>query len=110
MRKFEDLLEELNRSVISQKSSDWAEDMTEEVWNGHLQDNYEIVANGLDVDTHRWYEISTTVIKIYDRLIGITHVTHIFSEAMGWDECGCPYVFTEMEEFTTISYREKNNK
>jgi len=106
MDKFDKLVKELNDLQIHQQSGDWAEDLPEEIWNEHFKDNHNFVKYGLDVDKHRWYELSTQVVEIYGRLLGVTSVT----DTSGNGDVGDNYhhlYFREMEEFTTISYKDK---
>ena len=65
MEKFNELLEKLNSLKIAQKSIDWVENIPEEIYKEYLKDNYKELAWGLDVDTHRWYETSISVIEIF---------------------------------------------
>ncbi|MGN0144124.1 MAG: hypothetical protein ACI398_04025 [Clostridium sp.] len=67
----------------------------------------ECVASNLEIDEHRWYTISTSVYKLEDGFVGITGVSTLKSEGMGWSDCAYPCIASEYEEFTTISYRLK---
>jgi len=66
---------------------------------------YNTVASGLLVDTHRWYETSVTVIKVFDVLLGIRHISNVFSESMGYSDCYVNLEFTEMKEVKTVTYK-----
>ena len=71
-----------------------------------ILDSCEIVAEGLDVDKHRWYETSTVVYKLNEQYFGITYVTDTFSENssiedMYWEICAVP-----MKQVQTITYEE----
>jgi len=69
-------------------------------------DRIKKVASGLDVDTHRWYETSTTVYMIGDEwYMGVDEVTNVFSESMGIDDCGVMPVYFEMEAVASITYK-----
>lgn len=106
MSKFEGLLEELNRSKIIQNFVDWEESLSEKIWEDHFRDRFKEVAYNLDVDTRRWYEISTNVVEIYGGLLGIRHITNVFSEGMDVEDCCVNMEFFEMEEVKVISYKK----
>ena len=67
----------------------------------------EIVSEDIDVDRHRWYEISTTVYKVEDGYVGIRGISQIYSEYMRDKDCDYLCKASEYEEVQTISYREK---
>lgn len=110
MNKFEALLSELQDQSITQQGMDWAESLTNDMWNTHFKGNFKELKSNLDVDTHRWYETSVSIIEIYGKLLGIRHVSNTFSESMMVDDCDVTLQFMEMEEFTTVDYREKNKE
>lgn len=103
-----ELIEKLNSLKILQTSGDWEECIPEDIFEEYFENtDYGDVAYGLDVDTHRWYETSTTVIRIDGIFMGIEYITNMFSESMDYEDCYHYLEFTEMEEFTTVSYRVK---
>lgn len=65
--------------------------------------NLEIVASGLYIDKHRWYEISTTVYKC-DGFVGVSGVSQLYSESMDYESCFCECVAEEFKPVQTISY------
>jgi len=65
------------------------------------------IVDGLDVDKHRWYEISTSVYKIGDWFLGINGVSDVFSEQASIAGCGIEVIAWEMEEIQFITYRRK---
>ena len=70
----------------------------------------EIVSEDIDVDRHRWYEISTTVYKVEDGYVGIRGISQIYSEYMSDKDCDYLCKASEYEEVQTVSYREKQRK
>ena len=68
------------------------------------------VDEGLKIDRHRWYEISTTVYKVEDGYVGVRGVTRLYSESMMFSDCDYLCEASEYEEVPTISYRVKQNK
>jgi len=103
MSEFDVLLEKLQAI----KSQGWWEDVIPvDIWEEYFND-FVVVASGLDVATHRWYETSTTVIKILGRFIGINGVSNVFSENMGFEDCGVDINFFEMEEIASVTYKAK---
>ena len=63
--------------------------------------------DNLDVDKHRWYEISTSVYKIGEWFLGVRGVSDLFSESMGYDDCCVETVAFEMEEVPSVTYAVK---
>ena len=106
MDKFDKLLEQLQNLKIQQNSS-WDECLPEDIWNDHFKGNFIEKAKGLLVDQRRWYEISTEVIEIYGRLLGISSVTNLYSESMDTEDCGVEVCFTEFKAVESVSYIKK---
>lgn len=107
MNKFDELLKELKALELRQTGS-WDEDLYEtHLWNKYFEGNYKVVEKGLNVDKHRWYELSTTVVEIFGGFIGIHKVSEVFSPSMDIEDCCHDYIFFEMEAIPTITYREK---
>jgi hypothetical protein len=101
-------IEKLNGLQIIQTSSGWKENIPDDIWAKYFENlPFEEVALDLDVDTHRWYETSTTVIKIGGIFIGINYITNMFSESQNYEDCYHTIEFMEMEEYVTTSYRTK---
>lgn len=74
---------------------------------GLISDKVECVASNLDINEYRWFTISTSVYKLEDGYVGITGISSLKSELMGYSDCDFPCIAEEYEEFTTISYRLK---
>ena len=104
-----ELVQKLNDLKITQTEIDWAENIPEEIYNEHLEGSYQEIAYDLDVDTHRWYETSTTVLKFEEGLMGVNYITNMFSESQDYEDCYHTMEFFEMEEFVTTSYRAKKD-
>lgn len=107
MEKFDEMIKELIDAHIMQTSIDWEENIPIDLWNKYFSEGYGKLAYHLDIDKHRWYELSTTVIGIYGRLLGIRHVSALFSESMTVADVNEGLAFYEMEEVTTITYKNK---
>lgn len=105
MEKFNKLLEQLQGLEIVQTSIDWAENLPEQIWNDHFRENFKEIKNGLDVDKRRHYETSISVIEIYDKLLGIKHITGVYSENSSCEDCYVTLEFFEMEEVIIKSYK-----
>ena len=69
-----------------------------------------IIPKSIDVDRHRWYEVSTTIYKVEDGYVGIRGISQIYSEYMSDKDCDYLCEASEYEEVQTISYRVKQNK
>lgn len=109
MDKFDDLLAQLKECNATCDGSDIFECLPQDVYQQHFEDeaNYKVLAEKLDVDKHRWYETSVTVIGIYGRILGARHVTGVFSENMSYSDCGFDPFFFEMEAVPSVAYKAK---
>ena len=103
MKTNKELVEHLNSLNISQ-TSDWSEDIPTEIWEEQFKNNYHSVETGLNVDKHRWYELSTKVIKRNDGFIGVRSVTDCFNESSSIEDMGHNLEFFEMKEVSSITY------
>jgi hypothetical protein len=101
MWEFKGLLEK-----IIQNFSDWQESIPQSIWDMHFINGFEEPAFNLDIDTRRWYEISTDVVEIYGGLLGIKYITNVFTEGMDVEDCCINMEFFEMEEEKVISYKK----
>jgi hypothetical protein len=106
MEKFDELLAKLKELEIVQTQGDWQENIPEDIWEEYFKDNFEEVKHGLEVDTHRWYETSITVIKIFGRFLGIGYITNMFSEESSYEDCFVKLWFCEMKEAQTTTYEQ----
>jgi len=105
MKSNKELVEYLNGLKILQTSS-WDECIPEVVWNEYFECKYKTVDSGLDVDKHRWYELTTEVIEINGGFIGVRSVTDCFSEQSSIGDMGCRLLFFEMKEVQITSYEK----
>ena len=105
MEKFNELLEKLNKEKIECTDCGWEENLPEDVWEEYFnKKEYKVVESGLDQDEHRWYCISTTVIKIFGKYLGITHISNLYSESMDAEDCSVDCKFFEMKEKQSVTY------
>jgi hypothetical protein len=108
MKKFDEMLVALKENTIVQKSMDWAESIPDEAWDKFFKnEKFTTVKSGLEVDTHRWYELSVTVIEIYGRYLGIRHISNLFSESSSVIDIYHHLEFFEMVPVTVVSYTVK---
>ena len=68
------------------------------------------VAYNLEIDNHRWYEISTSVYKLEDGFVGIRGVSTIYSEYMDAEDCGFRCTASEYIEIPSFTYKKKDEK
>lgn len=102
-----ELIERLNDLKIEQIEVDWAESLPMEIWEKHFDGKFEEV-DKVDEDSHRWYELITTVIKLEDKFIGIRHISMMYSESSSVDDIGHILQFMEMEPILKTTYKIKN--
>ena len=70
------------------------------------------LAEGLELDEHRWYSYATNYYQCEDGIIGIRGAYQSFSELQMWSDIACDNGHCEAfeaEEYTTISYRRKED-
>lgn len=104
---FDELLSKLNEAKILQYSS-WDECIPEEIWSKHFQlSKWKIVDSELDIDKHRWYELSTQVVEIYGRYLGVRAITQMYSESSSISDIYHHLQFFEMKPVQTITYVKK---
>ena len=82
------------------------------LWNleNSLKDLPQRVAENLEKDEHRWYEISTSVYKLEDGFVGIRGVSTIYSEYMDAEDCGFRCAASEYIEIPSFTYKKKDEK
>lgn len=100
-----EIIEELNNLKITQKSIDFSEDLSEDIYDKYFKN---CVEEGLSVDKHRWYETSISVYKTDKGLLGVKSITDLFSEQSQCEDIFHTLEFFEMEEIPLISYKKKN--
>lgn len=105
-----ELIKKMNELKIVQKNGAWEECIPSNIWDKYFNNKHVVVAHGLSIDTHRWYELSVTVIKIAGKLMGIKYITNLFSEASSYEDCYHYLQFYEMELIKTISYKIKTKE
>ncbi len=104
MESLKEIVKELNELLITQKHSEWMEDLPTEVYEKHFKE-FKWLSDGLFIDTHRWYETSVSVVEIYGKPLGVKHITNLFSEQSTHEDCFVTIEFYEMEEITIPSYK-----
>ena len=104
--KNQEIVEHLNSLNITQ-TSDWSEDIPEEIWKEQFEDTHYVVETGLNVDKRRWYELSTEVISRNGGLIGVRSVTDCFSETGSIEDMCHKLEFFEMVEASSVTYIKK---
>jgi hypothetical protein len=68
---------------------------------------YSKVAENIDLDRHRWYELSTSIFKYEENYIGIRGVSNIYSESMAYDDVCYSTEAFEVELIPSVTYKRK---
>lgn len=84
-------------------------------YNDELDDELEALGFSevatVDTDEHRWYVRALNVYSVtidgVKYFVGVWEVETLKSECMSVSDCGNDLEFFEMEEYTTVSYRPK---
>lgn len=101
-----ELVEYLNNLKILQISC-WEECIPEDIWNKYFKDKHTIKEESLNIDKHRWYELSTEVIKINNGFIGVRYISNLYSEQSSYEDMYHTLKFFEMEEVPSVTYKNK---
>ena len=99
------LIENLNSLEIIQKY-DWIDSIPSDIYNEYFDWKHTIVAEWIDIEEHRWYDISTTVININWELIWVKHISKLNSESSSFEDFYHKIKFVKMEEIQITSYKE----
>ena len=99
-----ELIKELNEKQILQTHS-----INDQKELEFLDDWYE-ADSGLDIEKHRWYELSTSVFTNENKesYLGIRHISNQYSQRSSYDDHYHHYEFFEMIPEQTITYIKKN--
>lgn len=67
------------------------------------------VAEGLNLDEHRWYSIATNVYECEDGFVGVRGVYQSFSEMQTWEDINVLCTAEEYIAVPSITYKPKNS-
>ena len=65
------------------------------------------VAEGLNLDEHRWYSIATNVYECEDGFVGVRGAYQSFSEMQDWEDIGILCTAEEYVAIPSITYKPK---
>ena len=65
------------------------------------------VAEKLEIEKKKWYEISTSVYKLENGFVGVRGVSTIYSEYMDAVNCGFRCTASEYQEIPSVTYKRK---
>jgi len=111
MKTTKEFIEHLNSLKIVQ-TGPWEESIPTDIWDKYFEDFYMDLDEGLDVDKHRWYELSTSVLEFENGflghkgefILGIRHISNLYSEESSYEDMCHHLEFFEMEPIKTITY------
>lgn len=99
------LVQHLN-SLKIQQTSEWTEDIPDDIWNEYFQGKIKVLERNMNVDKHRWYELSDEAIEILDGIMIIESVTDTVGEMQMIEDCNHILRFYEGKEVNIISYKK----
>ena len=99
-QEFEAIIKEVNEAKCCSVHA------VEEECNLFFKAKPKCVKEGLDVDKHRWYEITTNVYAIDEWFLGIRGPSDLFSESSSFDDLYVETAAIEMKEVQTVTYTE----
>lgn len=102
--EYKEFLEKLEASNIDQKTSEFTEDMPDELYE--LWESFDpgIVESDLEIEKHRWYEISTSVYEVDGNYFGVRGATQMYSESSMWSDLFVTWEVFEMKPIQTTTY------
>lgn len=100
-QEFEAIIKEVNEAKCDSVHS--VEEKCELFYKSKLK----VVNTGLDVDKHRWYEISTIVYAAGEWFLGIRGASQLYSEASCFDDICVETTAFEMEAVQSVTYVAK---
>lgn len=103
--RFDELIDLINKAELP--SVHHVDDLPSDIYDV-LDGN--VVACGLEVDEHRWFETSTTVYRVGDWFIGLDGPSKLYGENSSWEDLCCPVVAFEMDQIQSVTYVEKPRK
>lgn len=106
-----DLVEDLNnRKIVQKRHFDYDEAFLSVIkqYKKGDHDTIQVIDRGIWVDTRRWYETSITVFNTKLGLLGVRHISNIFSESSEYEDMNFTYEFYEMEPVQVTTYIPKN--
>ena len=68
------------------------------------------VAENLEIEEHRWYDVSVSVYKLEDGFVGVRGVSKIYSEDTNAEDCGFRCTASEYIEIPSFTYKKKDEK
>lgn len=82
--------------------------LSEELLSEWIKQDPRLLEDGLNVDKHRWYEITTSYYKLIDgTIMGVNLVSQLYSESMSWEDAYHTLRFFEGEEVKIVTYQPK---
>lgn len=98
----------LNKSDVIQKNLDFEEDFDDELYDIQSSNVDRLLQEGINVNTHRWFEISSTYFLLKNGdIIGVRVINNIFSESMDINDLEHRLIFFEGKEIPTVTYKRK---
>lgn len=91
--------------LINEQDELYSLSYAEELLSKH---GVEQVMYGLDLEKHRWYEISTDVYQCEDGFVGVTGLGTMFSDMMLPSDCDVHCFAEEYEPVQVVAYRRKS--
>ena len=102
-----DVIKKLNDLSIRQMELDFQECIPLDIWNEYFKGKIKVLEINLYLDERRWYEKSTTAFSLDGSILGVTHITKLYSEQNTVEDVYHTLEFFEMEEKKTITYIKK---
>lgn len=102
-----ELINKINSLKLIQK--DWWEEVEFPQEIQEVLDICKIVDSELDINKHRWYEVSTTVYELNGEYFGIKYVTNTYSESSSIMDMFHTIKAFPMKQIQTVSYETENN-
>lgn len=105
--KIDELIERINKAEILQTEYSFKEEKLPKDIREIADNKFKFIKEDIDIDRHRWYELSTTVYSYKGRFIGIRGASVSYGEMASWSDFYITWEAFEMEEVKTTTYVKK---
>lgn len=102
--EFKEFLEKLKASNIDQKSREFTEDMPDDLLELWESFDPSLITYELDIEKHRWYELSTDVYEVDGKYFGVRGATQMYSESSNWSDLSVTWDVFEMKPVQITTY------
>lgn len=102
--EFKEFLQKLQSLQLEQTTSEYEEQLPDDIYEIWESFDPQVVESDLDIDKHRWYEISTIAYQFGDNYLGVRGATQMYSEQSSWSDLCVDWEVFEMKTIQITTY------